>query len=198
MSTSSRKPRKRPRGSLSIVALMLIGSATLRFSGDAGQAMALNTEQTETKAGSKTQEQFAVVDDHGIRQLLAAINRREERVKIKEKEIQARLIALREIDAEVNQRIEELEMAEEQLRATLTIAETAANDDVERLTLVYENMKPKQAAALFEEMDPHFAAGFLGRMRADAAAAIMAGLSAEAANLYSVILAGRNANAPRN
>jgi len=34
-------------------------------------------------------------------------------------------------------------------------------------------------------------------MRPEAAAAIMAGLSAEAAHLFSVVLAGRNANVPR-
>ena len=55
-----------------------------------------------------------------------------------------------------------------------------------------------EAAALFEEMDPRFAAGFLGRMPAPAAAAIMAGLSPKTAYSFSVLLAGRNANAPRD
>jgi flagellar motility protein MotE (MotC chaperone) len=59
-------------------------------------------------------------------------------------------------------------------------------------------MKPKDAAALFEEMDPGFAAGFLGRMRAVAAASVMAGLSPQTAYSVSVIMAGRNANAPKN
>ncbi len=54
-------------------------------------------------------------------------------------------------------------------------------------------MKPKRAAALFEQMDARFAAGFLARMRPDAAAAVMAGLSPEAAHMFSVVLAGRNA-----
>ena len=54
-----------------------------------------------------------------------------------------------------------------------------------------------QAAALFQLMEPSFAAGFLGRMRADAAAAILAGLEPDLAYSISVVLAGRNANVPR-
>ena len=46
-------------------------------------------------------------------------------------------------------------------------------------------------------MEPDFAAGFLGRMRPDAAAAVMAGLTPETAYSISVILAGRNATAPK-
>jgi flagellar motility protein MotE (MotC chaperone) len=45
-------------------------------------------------------------------------------------------------------------------------------------------------------MSPEFAAGFLGRMAPEAAAAILSGMSAEAAYGISVIVAGRNANAP--
>jgi len=83
------------------------------------------------------------------------------------------------------------------LRETIALAESASDNDLDRLTKVYESMKPKQAAALFEQMNPNFAAGFLGRMRPEAAAMIMAGLSPEAAHSFSVVLAGRNANVPR-
>lgn len=47
-------------------------------------------------------------------------------------------------------------------------------------------------------MDPGFAAGFLGRMRPEAAAGIMTGLSPETAYTISVVLAGRNADVPRD
>ena len=64
--------------------------------------------------------------------------------------------------------------------------------------VIHENMKPKDAAALFEEMAPEFAAGFLGRMRPDAAGAVMAGLDPKTAYTISVLLAGRNADVPKN
>ena len=89
-----------------------------------------------------------------------------------------------------------LEEAEGILNATIAMAESASQTDVAQLTTVYENMKPKEAAALFEEMSPEFAAGFLGLMRPDVAAAIMTRLAPATAYSFSVVLAGRNANAP--
>jgi flagellar motility protein MotE (MotC chaperone) len=75
-------------------------------------------------------------------------------------------------------------------------SEVAAEDDLSRLTSVYENMKPKEATEVFARMAPEFAAGFLGRMRPDAAALILSGLDPDKAYSISVLLAGRNANAP--
>jgi flagellar motility protein MotE (MotC chaperone) len=85
---------------------------------------------------------------------------------------------------------------EARLRETLALADGAAEADIERLTAVYQAMKPKDAAALFEAMSPEFASGFLGRMAPESAAAILSGMSAEAAYGISVIVAGRNAGAP--
>lgn len=197
MERKKRSDRRRLKGSLSWVGILLIASAGLRLAGNTGQAVALNTETDIKASPGSGAVQYEILDDEGLRNMLLALQKREADLVEKEDQMRQRLQALQTVDDEVSEKIIELERAEQQLRATLTIAETAAEDDIVRLTLVYENMKPKQAAALFEEMDPNFAAGFLGRMRPDAAAAIMAGLSAEAANLYSVILAGRNAKAPK-
>jgi len=46
-------------------------------------------------------------------------------------------------------------------------------------------------------MAPDFAAGFLSRMQPAAAAAIMAGMTPEQAYSISVLIAGRNAMAPK-
>ena len=48
------------------------------------------------------------------------------------------------------------------------MADKAAERDIARMTTVYENMKPAEAARIFERMDVKFAAGLLG---ADAAGA---------------------------
>lgn len=99
-------------------------------------------------------------------------------------------------DHAIEEKIAALETAERALSATLALADGASESDLGRLTSVYENMKPKDAAALFETMDPAFAAGFLARMRPETAAGIMAGLSPQVAYKISVILAGRNAAVP--
>ena len=197
MKQARERMRRRVKGSLTLVATVLILSAALRISGNAGQALALNVENMAGPPDEMVTDQVMIIDDDSLEQMLIALQKREANLNEKEEMIQGRVQALQKINAEVSRKIEQMEKVESQLRSTLTIAETAAEEDILKLTQVYENMKPKQAAELFEEMDPNFAAGFLGRMRPDAAAAIMAGLSAEAANLYSVILAGRNASAPQ-
>ena len=128
--------------------------------------------------------------------LLAALQAREERVAARELQLEDRTQALRVIEAEISEKIDALAQAEASLTAVLAIADTAAENDLSRLTAVYENMKPQDAAALFEQMEPAFSAGFMGRMAPEAAALIMTNLAPETAHLISVVLAGRNASAP--
>jgi len=104
--------------------------------------------------------------------------------------------ALRVAESEITEQLAALTEAEENLSALIALSDTAAETDLTRLTTVYENMKPEDAATLFDQMDPSFAAGFIGRMQPAAAAQIMANIEAETAHLISVILAGRNASAP--
>jgi flagellar motility protein MotE (MotC chaperone) len=47
-------------------------------------------------------------------------------------------------------------------------------------------------------MDPEFAAGFLSRMQPAAAAAVLAGMAPDSAYSISVLIAGRNALAPKD
>lgn len=109
-----------------------------------------------------------------------------------------RAAAIALADTALRGRLLALEAAEASLRETVALSDKAAEVDLARLTSVYEAMKPREAAALFDEMDENFAAGFLGRMRPDSAAAVLAGMVPAKAYAVSAILAGRNANAPRN
>ncbi|MEM6564819.1 MAG: hypothetical protein AAF665_10255 [Pseudomonadota bacterium] len=175
-----------------------MGSAGIRIGGEAGQALATeNLLPAAVTEEAPRKPQTPAVDSEGVARMLAAFQEREARVERLEYEIEMRRKALEVADEEIAKRLNVLRDAEASLSAMLSIADTAAEDDLAALTTVYENMKPKNAAAVFEEMEPDFAAGFLGRMRPDAAAGIMAGLSPEQAYTISVILAGRNANAPK-
>jgi flagellar motility protein MotE (MotC chaperone) len=197
---SSKKKRVKGRaGSLFLIVSLLVGSAVMRIALGTSEAMAKSDETTGPPL-PKVMEKPAPVQTKQIETsaLLTAIRKREDRVAEIEMKQELRSKALKVAQHEIERRIEALELAEQRLRATLAQADTAAEDDVARLTTVYENMKPKDSAALFEAMEPSFAAGFLGRMRADAAAGIMAGLKPETAYIISVILAGRNAKAPKS
>ncbi|WP_342077358.1 magnesium transporter MgtE N-terminal domain-containing protein [Yoonia sp. SS1-5] len=187
--TKSTRGRSR-RGTLNIIAGLLIASAFVRGIADIGPALANNApdDLTEVMTVPDTPTDTA--------SLVEAFQQREARLAAREASFRDRMQALRVAEIEIEEKLEELRRAEESLLATIALAETAAATDLGQLTSVYENMKPKEAAALFEEMPPEFAAGFLGMMRPDAAALIMTQLAPETAYSFSVVLAGRNANAP--
>lgn len=195
-----RRRRVLGRGILWLIALAFAASGLLRLGGETGQAiarevaaLAANTARDGDGAADLAE---ACGSEADIAEVLARLREREARLERREAALEDRLQALSVADLQIRRNMAALVEAEAELEATMALADTAAEDDLVRLTSVYENMKPKDAAPLFATMDPQFAAGFLGRMRADAAAAIMAGLDPQAAYSISVILAGRNANVP--
>lgn len=197
---SQKRKGGRNRGALAAIGGLLVASAIVRLSIGATEAMAQADDATVIPAVAEKTDEGAdelCVMDEDIIPLVEALNEREAAVRARELELSLRADVLRVSEEQARLKLAELEQAENDLRATIAVVSTAAEDDLTRLTDVYASMKPKQAAALFETMDPEFAAGFLGRMRPDAAAQIMAGLSPTAAYSVSVILAGRNANAPK-
>jgi flagellar motility protein MotE (MotC chaperone) len=191
--------RRNGRGSVLLISSLLIGSAVIRVGTGASQAVATENLFAESQVTETSSRNGGLTDESRaeLAPLLDAFQKRELRLSEKEHQLEMRLKALQVADEQIERRLVVLQNAEESLRSMLAIANTAAEDDLTRLTSVYENMKPKDAAALFETMEPAFAAGFLGRMRPDSAAGIMAGLTPEAAYSVSVILAGRNAKAPK-
>ncbi|RKF13035.1 hypothetical protein D6850_16165 [Roseovarius spongiae] len=192
-----RKRSRAGRGTLIVIAGLLVASAMLRMGGDAGQVFARAAAPGDvTPPDAAEREARSCEPPEEMRAVLKAFQAREARIEARETAITDRLQALKLADREVARKLALLEQAEEDLRAMIALADGAAEGDIARLTKVYESMKPKDAAALFEEMNADFAAGFLGRMRPEAAAGIMAGLSPDAAHRFSVVLAGRNAGAP--
>ncbi|KEJ90543.1 MotE family protein [Sulfitobacter donghicola] len=202
------------RGSVMIISALLLGSASIRVLSTASSAFAkegqlptaalaspaaettekeVETEKpNELNPGSKTES------PSDVSALLKALQEREALVLKRERQLELRKKALAVADIEIEKRLKALSETEQNLRATLSLADEASEKDLLKLTAVYESMKPKDAAILFEEMEANFAAGFVGRMRPDAAAQLMAGLSPKAAYSISVILAGRNAEVPKD
>jgi flagellar motility protein MotE (MotC chaperone) len=191
--TSRRPDRRSRRGALFFIAVLLASSGLLRLGLGVGHALA-NAEETDTAVSEAPQ---TCEPDGGALAMLEDLRAREERLLRQEEKAadlqQALALAKTEIDA----KLAALVTAEERLASTLTLADEAADKDVTRLIAVYEKMKPKDAAQVFGEMAPDFAAGFLARMKPEAAAAVMAGLEPQKAYTISVLLAGRNAAAPR-
>lgn len=199
-----RKRTPRPgRGTLVIISSLLIGSAFIRLGGDAGRAIAeqiaaqdAGHEMTDGDHSPGATAKSDCTPPADIAAMLAAFKAREDALQAREAKMKSRMKALELVDQKISERMAELKSAESELRGTLALADSAAENDIARLTSVYQSMKPKDAAALFEQMDPTFSAGFLGRMEPGAAAQIMAGLTPATAYTISAILAGRNANVP--
>ncbi len=189
-----RRPRRTGRGVLCLLAGLLAASGVLRLGGEAGQVWANASDPAVPELAAATQ---ACQSDADTTAMLTAFQDRESRLMAREGQLTDRLQALHVAEAQITERLASLTAAETALSATLATAATASDDDIGQLTAVYENMKPKDAAALFAEMAPEFAAGFLSRMRPDAAAALMSGLDPANAYAISVVLAGRNASVPR-
>lgn len=198
---SRSKGHKRGRrvrgGSLVLISMLLVGSATLRIGVQAGPSLARELSQSsEDKTELKPKMQPAEPTMAGLQHLITALKKREDQLNTREMQIEDRMKALQIADDAIERKLTSLIKAEEQLSATLAMAEGASENDLSRLTNVYERMKAKDAAALFEEMTPEFSAGFLARMRPEAAANVMAGLAPETAYAVSVVLAGRNVGVP--
>jgi len=173
---------------LVILAVILASGGALRLGVGVGGAMANNAKESTAPLNCPVPPAA----------LASALSAREAQVKAKEDAVAQRLSALNLADQAITKRMDELKAAEEDLKQTIAIADGASEKDLTQLTAVYEAMKPADAAALFATMAPEFAAGFLGRMQAPLAASILAGMKPDKAYEVSVLLAGRNANAPKN
>lgn len=190
---TGQRPRRRMRGGLSMLALMLAGSAVIRVGPGLGEAVAQASVPLDQPAPEASDARQASPDPVA---LLDSVRNREAAVSERERALEERMQALSVAETRVEDRLAALRTAEEELAGTLALADEAAESDLARLTEVYENMDPDEAAALFEEMAPEFSAGFLGRMQPAAAAEVMAGLAPRTAYTISAILAGRNASVP--
>lgn len=179
-------------GPLTVLALVLASSGALRFGQGVGAALALQAEPHDPISAApmncpEPPERLAV-----------ALQERQADIDAREASLRDRVAALALAEKSIEARIAELREAEGALRSTLALADGAAENDLARLTAVYEAMKPADAAALFETMAPEFAAGFLGRMRPEAAALVLSGMAPDKAYSISVLVAGRNALVPKN
>lgn len=190
-----RTPRFRKRSILVLLALTLVASGVLRlgpvtaaFAKDLSELLSGTSADTGATTPQPAQKDVAVV--------LAALQEREAILDEREQKLLQRLNALSIAEERVTEKLQELTKAEAVLASTMAMAKTAAAEDLDQLTTLYENMKPKRAIPLFAAMEPDFAAGFIAKMKPASAAQIMAGLDPQTSYAISVVLAGRNASAP--
>ncbi len=187
------KTQPRKTGTITVLVGLFLASGLIRIA-EVAPAFA---EEMLPEAAPETMDMASVEPASDMPKLLKAIQEREAQIAEREAYIDRRMQTLAVAEQRIREQMEALTDAEEKLAATLSLADNATEEDVARLTEVYQRMKPVEAAGIFETMDIQFAAGFFSRMRPEASAAIMANLPADLAYSISVVMAGRNANAPR-
>jgi flagellar motility protein MotE (MotC chaperone) len=192
---ASKRSSRTRNGALFVVASCFLASAGIRI-GVSGPAIAMELDARQDLAVESPDRERPISADHTsfaeLDTLLAAIRERQTALDGEEIRINEKLEILEQAEAAFESKRHELQETERRLAATLAQTDGAVLRDIEQLTSMYENMKPKNAAGIFETMDPRFAAGFLIRMNPQAAADILSGMSAEAAYEASVIMANRN------
>jgi len=164
-----------------LIVLCFLGSAVLRVSGS-GWALAEGVGELAATAPGDA--------------MLAAIQERESELDAEEQRLAERRQTLNVAEKKLAEQLAAFETAQKNLEATLAMADQAAEKDIARMTTVYENMKPEDAARIFERMDVAFASGLLARMRPDLAAEVLTGMSADAAYALTLTIASRNAGVP--
>jgi len=187
------KAQPRKTGTISVIVGLFLASGMIRMA-EIAPAFA---EEMLPEAAPESLEMASAAPTPDMPALLQAIQDREAQIAEREAYIDRRMQTLAVAEQRIREQMSALSEAESKLAATLSLADNATEEDVARLTEVYQRMKPAEAAGIFETMDIQFAAGFFSRMRPESSAAIMANLPADLAYSISVVMAGRNANAPR-
>ena len=187
------KAQPRKTGTISVIVGLFLASGMIRMA-EIAPAFA---EEMLPEAAPESLEMASAEPTRDMPELLQAIQDREAQIAEREAYIDRRMQTLAVAEQRIREQMSALSEAESKLAATLSLADNATEEDVARLTEVYQRMKPAEAAGIFETMDIQFAAGFFSRMRPESSAAIMANLPADLAYSISVVMAGRNANAPR-
>ena len=177
-------------GGAGLIVFCFFASAVLRLSDD-GFALAQGLGGAPIPASS---EGAAGGADSAA--LLTALQEREKQLDAEEGRLADRRQSLSVAEAKLGEQLAAFDKAQKNLEKTLAMADQAAEKDIARMTAVYENMKPADAARIFEKMDVNFAAGLLARMRPDVAAKVLTGMKAENAYAVTLTIASRNHAVP--
>ena len=187
---------KRP-SALVLVAACFLGSGAIRiWDSNAAFAEAV-AEFSDAPDASEPAMAASCPPPMEPNSMLLAFREREAQLDAFELQLADREQVLKVAKLKIEDQLAELEQAEQKLAATIAKADGAAEGDIARITTVYENMKPQNAADIFSTMDIEFASNFLIRMRPDAAASILANIEPDRAYSISVMMASRNAGVPK-
>jgi flagellar motility protein MotE (MotC chaperone) len=112
-------------------------------------------------------------------------------------ELDTRDALLRAAEKKLDQRVGELKQVEDRLQAQMDSREQSAAQVLKNLVIMYEAMKPKDAAKVFDRLDHKVLIPVVTRMKPAKMAEVLAAMSPEAAERLTVALATRGDQAEK-
>jgi flagellar motility protein MotE (MotC chaperone) len=175
-------------GSLVVLAMVFLcafgGRAAVMAAAVAEKIEPHHGEEVAASSSSCVNGAFA----QSLREELESLEAR--KVKLAEKEQTMRVLS-----DHLESRIAELEILNNSLLDLAEKSDARNNEEVRRVAVIYEQMKPSLAGGIIGAMDPNFAAGLMLAMTGENASAIMATLDADKAYKITVLMARLAAHA---
>lgn len=180
---------------VAIIVVCFFASAALRIT-ESGPALAEGISALSSEDGKTVQDESTALPDEDANVLLTAIREREQQLQRENSTLADRSQALSVAETKLAEQLAAFQKAQENLEKTLALADKAAERDIERMTTVYESMKPNDAARIFERMEVKFAAGLLSRMRPEVTAEVLTSMEPDTAYAVTLTIASQNVGVP--
>ena len=134
---------------------------------------------------AQAKQQDAVTTPEHFQNLLKELQREKQQISAKEAELAKKEALVKDLGARLQARANELIAIEQRLVALSLDAERTKDERIKKLSGVYENMDPEQAARAIEEMDANLAVTLLLRMRKREAGRILGAMDPQKASQIS-------------
>ena len=131
----------------------------------------------------------------GELQVLQNLGARRGQLDDREKALDTQLQLLAAAEAKVDAKLQAVTAVKSQIQALLGQADQQQQADVDRLTLVYQKMKPRDAAAIMATLDDKVRIPVAAKMKDSALAAILSQMPTDQAKKLTESLAQRTENA---
>ena len=152
---------------------------------DAGLAM------TIAPAAGPAEPEGEALSSKALLEVAAELKERRQHLKEREREIEAREVALGLVQERLAQQIRQLEQLRDELVALVERHGQEEKQRVDRLVKVYEAMKPAKAAVIFDSTDLKLLVPVVERMREAKVAAIIEAMEPKKARALTLELARR-------
>jgi flagellar motility protein MotE (MotC chaperone) len=128
--------------------------------------------------------------------LLQDLRKRRDALDARQHQLDEREAVVQAMQQTLQARLDKLSAVQAAIDKHATDDQKADNQNWSRLVTVYEDMKPRDAAAIFDVLDMHVLLEVLGRMNERKAAGVLAAMQPERARMATQMLAQRRVQSP--